>query len=34
MGWGTYLSTFNYAYDVNGNMTAKLELKGGTDYRN
>jgi RHS repeat-associated protein len=29
---GAYLSTFNYAYDGNGNMTAKLEMKGGTTY--
>jgi YD repeat-containing protein len=28
----TYLSTFNYAYDGNGNMLAKLELKGTTSY--
>jgi YD repeat-containing protein len=28
----TYLSTFNYAYDGNGNMLTKLELKGTTAY--
>jgi len=28
----TFLSTFNYAYDGNGNMAAKLELKGMTTY--
>jgi len=28
----TLLSTFNYAYDGNGNMVAKLELKGMTSY--
>ena len=27
-----YLSTFNYAYDGDGNMLTKLELKGTTEY--
>jgi YD repeat-containing protein len=30
---GMYLSTFNYAYDGNGSIETKLELKGTTSYK-